>query len=545
MAPWGQIALENEQMFVHKARCEIERHPQLQLVGEHVDCAFFLRPLMDESGVTDKLLESHAFPSGEPMFHLKQEPVCKVPTWPQKQNKWTQQIRLEKPVWKVVLEHELEDLVEGIAQLWIQHKGFLLTGPAGVGKTYIIRRVMDRLEQLFPQEKQIVSALRHCAAMLVEGKTIQHYINKYKAKGGCPKADTRAMMDEISEIQLHTWAQLAQWKLMGTNFMLLGDLDGQFKPIFDRWDDAMKIKDLRTSRFLHEMAGGLHIKLTVYRRGTDPMLFQSYTDLYPYADDKREGLAQFLAEKMGTRYPWDYAKVDLEDLVGFVASHVQRIRINELVNAIVAKRKDEKLFLDFAGKLPGVAMQPQPMHIWKGMELLCYSRKYVQNKPVNGCVYVVEGWDDRSVTVSLHQDYRRREEKTDAQPPKPDDPEASEEEEDPQSDPEDLGEEDEGDAAEPPPAKKAKKDLVKNGVYKLTHKQAVELMRPQHALVYASIQGRTLRAKHLALMDVWKERYFSVRHLIVAVSRATHGQFVHVLSAEDQAELMTLLELAR
>ena len=54
----------------------------------------------------------------------------------------------------------------------------------------------------------------------------------------------------------------------------------------------------------------------------------------------------------------------------------------------------------------GVALQPQEMRIWKGLELLCYARKYAAKSPVTGCVYVVKDFDDKFVTMPLHEDYR-------------------------------------------------------------------------------------------------------------------------------------------
>ena len=73
----------------------------------------------------------------------------------------------------------------------------------------------------------------------------------------------------------------------------------------------------------------------------------------------------------------------------------------------------------------------------------------------------------------------------------------------------------------------------KEGVHRLTHVKAAKILRLQHALVYASIQGRTMRQKHVCLLNT-AHRHFTVRHLIVATSRATHGAFVHVSAAEKE-----------
>jgi hypothetical protein len=70
----------------------------------------------------------------------------------------------------------------------------------------------------------------------------------------------------------------------------------------------------------------------------------------------------------------------------------------------------------------------------------------------------------------------------------------------------------------------------------LGHEEAAKILRLQHALVYANIQGRTMREKHICLMDT-ANRNFTVRHLIVAVSRATHGRYVHVPTAAQEVKI--------
>ena len=54
------------------------------------------------------------------------------------------------------------------------------------------------------------------------------------------------------------------------------------------------------------------------------------------------------------------------------------------------------------------------------------------------------------------------------------------------------------------------------------------LLRLTHAMCYFTIQGRTLRDKHILLADTHNE-HFTIRSLIVGMSRATHGKYVHVL----------------
>ena len=276
-------------------------------------------------------------------------------------------------------------------------------------------------------------------------------------------------------------------RLMGVRFIFAGDLDGQFKPIFDQWGDAMKAKDLRKSAFLHEMCGGLHVKLTVYRRGTDEGLFKWYTGLYKWADNEDLEVTQQLVQHTRNRYPWKGEEIDIH----FVMSHKKRMAINRMVNQHLAARQQKTLFLKSQGELPGMMMQPQDMHIWEGMELLCYRRKYAPKSPVNGGVYVVQTWDDKTITVRLHEDYRQNFKQQNPAPailPE----EEEEDEEDATSEPDDFGEDDDEAPAQKPPKGYKLIDLSETaGVYVLSHAQAARILRPQHALVYANIQGRT------------------------------------------------------
>ena len=371
-------------------------------------------------------------------------------------------------------------------------------------------------------------ALRHCTSMLLCGKTISHYLHKYRRTGGAPKAGTIVILDELSEVQLHTWIELARWKLMGVIFIRVGDLDGQRKPIFDRWQDAMLEKDIRKSQFLHDMCGGLHVKLTVYRRGTDLQLFERFTSLYKFADnDERlpHAMRQCILKYPYPPLPPDSPKCD----VYFVMSHKKRLKINHAMNNMLAERHSPLLFVKGFNNQHGGTMLAQDMLIWEGMELLCYSQRYHKNSPVTGAVYVVQKWDESTITVTLHEDYQGQKITVEAPVEIPEEGEsdvaadAGEE-----SDPEELDVEDSG----------PKNSDKRNGdTYKLSYKRAGEILRPQHALVYASIQGRTMRNQHIGLLDL-ENRHFTMRDLITAMSRPTHGKFLHFMTAEQDVNFM-------
>ena len=121
----------------------------------------------------------------------------------------------------------------------------------------------------------------------------------------------------------------------------------------------------------------------------------------------------------------------------------------------------------------GVMMEGQAMKVWVGLEMLCCRRKYEKNSCVSVAVYIVDGWDTASITVSLHDDYTENEQK-----------------------------------------------II------LSHTKAAEILRLQHALCDASIQGRTFRDTHIVLLDLDNPNV-SMRDIITAMSRPTSGRYLH------------------
>ena len=64
--------------------------------------------------------------------------------------------------------------------------------------------------------------------------------------------------------------------------------------------------------------------------------------------------------------------------------------------------------------------------------------------------------------------------------------------------------------------------------------QVCEQLRLTHAMCFYTVQGRTVRDRHIVLLDT-ANRNFSVRALIVGLSRATHGSYLHVGDEASEA----------
>ena len=149
---------------------------------------------------------------------------------------------------------------------------------------------------------------------------------------------------------------------------------------------------------------------------------------------------------------------------------------------------------------------------------------------MTGAVYVVDSWDAEKITVSLHPDYHG-----DSIVPAKTQPDGLAGPED--SD--DEGLEDLGDQTEMVGVELHKPN-EKASVYTLTHSPFSELMRPQHALLYANIQGRTLKDR-ICLMDVTSP-HRTVRDIITSMSRPTRQSDLKVMSPDQQRRFMTRIK---
>jgi len=191
-------------------------------------------------------------------------------------------------------------------------------------------------------------------------------------------------------------------------------------------------------------------------------------------------------------------------------SHKKRMLLNHAMNLQKAELCDGPVaFIPCTkSKTLGVTMLPQDMKIWEGIELIGCIHQSNSKTVINGVLYVVKGWDAKFVYINVHPQYQKQ----------PSDDSDAEPEEEPDEDDEDLEED--------PAEGEIPADL------KLSYENASKWLRLTHARCYGSIQGCTMEKQHILLADTrvpeGRRRHFTLRHLIVGVSRATHHDFVHV-----------------
>ena len=283
-------------------------------------------------------------------------------------------------------------------------------------------------------------------------------------------ADTWFLVDEVGLLPLVTLGAMSRWQFLGARFIFFGDYEGQFEPFRDRWNMDMRNGD---NDLMHQLCNGYHMTQT-YRRGTDPELFSWYHAMYGQED------ARGLANESRARYG---AECDprCNPLV-LCLSHKKRMRINALQNERL--KPEGALHCVCEGEdLCGTTMQPQSMHVWLGLELIGCPRGTGKQRTVQGVLYAVTNIGEDALELQMLPEYRHG---------------ASDEK------------------------------------VSVPLDEVCAQLRLAHAMCYYTVQGRTVRDRHIVLLDI-EHQHFSVRALIVGLSRATHGRWLHVGDSDSEA----------
>jgi GTPase SAR1 family protein len=363
--------------------------------------------------------------------------------------------------------HRIQSLEDRV----IENGGALITGPAGTGKTHFVNRLVSRWKER-EQVQFILGAPTHMAARLLRvgasgGHTLEHLRRRYRHR--CPQ-NCVFVIDEISQVPLSMLSVLARFHHFGARFVLVGDFDGQFRPVADAWPAARPTVD---TALLKKMAGCLHIELTQNRRAEgDDEHFRRYCELYPYA----ENMSWLLVRQATARYPWRGE----EPSVVLVLSHKKRLLVNAYYNRL---RDGDGVLVPSVGEIDRAASQPQDMFLKEGMLLLgCGDKK---KKILNGTEYVVREIGEDRVVVQSAPEYGGG------------DPIA------------------------------------------LNFEDASRYLRLRYAMCYFTVQGRTFK-DHILLLDK-QSPHFSVRHLIVGLSRVTAGRLAHIPTRTQEEKFLDRL----
>ena len=534
MLPVSLLCLFDEQRHMHKARQLVARVPRIEPLGCMVDGLFFVGP--DEAELElRRLVDEQKYPlSMTDVFQFKEATWKQVPVCRQKRGSGRECFKPPiRRVWasfsEDIDEEGLRDILvandEKFEEKWsmireanprldpfqvyvamatMYNPGALILGAAGTGKSEILRTIRKVLNPNdvkpgpMPSKKADLQSMAQTLGVNVDGqkvpelkesiRTYLESLNEGHSKvrvcaythaatrlvGGetvarllhlnTQLADTTFLVDEIGLLPLSTLGAISRWMALGAKFICFGDFQGQFEPFKDRWNLPMSAEH---SPLMHELCAGFRITLTTYRRGEDPELFSWYWGMYGQED------VNGLVAESRARYP---AACERQcDPLVLCISHAKRMTVNTRQNQLL--KPEGAVFLEWEGEdLTGATMQPQSMHVWPGLELIGCPRGSGLHAAVQGVLYVINDITETHLQLTMHEEYRH-------------------------------GADDEEVA--------------------IPLEEACSQLRLAHAMCYYTVQGRTIRDRHIVLLDT-DHQHFTTRSLIVALSRATHGRFLHV-----------------
>lgn len=243
---------------------------------------------------------------------------------------------------------------DGFLQQILDHvqegKSFTCLGPPGVGKSYVLQKVREFLEE--KGDNVVCLAPTHAAARLIDGDTVHHYVGRHVMQGAKVKANSWILLDEISMCCLGLLAALDQQRLAGLKICTFGDWD-QLPVVANSWRGSpVAASAFQDSRLYKLWSDCTCFQLTKCRR-SDQVHYHWYTNLH-YT------LSKAIAQSKG-RYP-EKEDADLHICI----SHRRRRAISQAKQARLAKGRkcieipayDDPSYMMFEGtKLVGNATQ--------------------------------------------------------------------------------------------------------------------------------------------------------------------------------------------
>ena len=249
-----------------------------------------------------------------------------------------------------------------------------ITGSAGVGKTYLIRRLIDLLESR--GEKVYKCAFTNSASLNLEGKTLHRLFNLSieadieEAMTSHFKKGNWLIVDEVSIIPRKFFAVFQRLKEKGVKFIIAGDF-------FQLCPRGEKRFDKENAYILKDLCSFNRIELKICKRFDER--------LFSVLENVRNGSPLDLDLYTGEISP-DHNHVCL--------SNSTRKMINE---ELMLQETNGKRFIKLA--IPETEYT-QTLYLTEGSPLVCI-KSYLEKDIKNQEECIVTGWNDKGISTSI------------------------------------------------------------------------------------------------------------------------------------------------
>jgi len=241
----------------------------------------------------------------------------------------------------------------------MEGNSLLLIGSPGTGKTFMARRIIEAL-RLDGKVVDIISKTHAaCANIGMQAKTADHFVRRH-IRHGQLRGVGWLVIEELTQIDIGLWADLATLSQTGLRFLILGDFK-QFQAVMNTWCGCEILASLKQSDKLFEMVGGCYYELTENKR-SDQKIFDFITCLRVDEPGERD-LEGALAEAR-ILFP---VTEQIPDTT-LTISHARRVAVNRKVN--FATKPKGAMFIRALPNHASAENNAQDMFLWVGIRLI-------------------------------------------------------------------------------------------------------------------------------------------------------------------------------
>ncbi|CAE8691917.1 unnamed protein product [Polarella glacialis] len=163
-------------------------------------------------------------------------------------------------------------------------QGLLLLGAPGVGKTHLLRDIIVSLKEAGRRVDYIAKTHMATKNLGSDVTTADSWVRRHVRAGGCHCHVL--VVEELSQIDVQLWADLAPVRFKGKAFICCGDL-GQFQAVSESWAKSTVPEGaLQDSHMQLEMCDANRLTLTENKRSDEKLAF--YTGLRCVTEEARD-----------------------------------------------------------------------------------------------------------------------------------------------------------------------------------------------------------------------------------------------------------------